>query len=180
MLNRSSVLIQRLLRSNNNIARKTMSNEAVRSTAASGSQVYESRRAVHEYLLFHYGRSSDIVPVAFDASTALNYSKRIGNLADSLANKFQVKKGRALDLGCAVGGASFQLSRHFDAVVGIDYSQNFVDASNHMKTEGSMPYSILKQGDNFIDGIAEVGDDVDRRKVSFLQGDACNLKSDIG
>jgi hypothetical protein len=28
---------------------------AVRSTTASGSAVYESERAVHEYLQFHYG-----------------------------------------------------------------------------------------------------------------------------
>lgn len=180
MINRPSVIYRHLLRSTQSITRKAMSNEVVRSTAASGSQVYESKRAVHEYLLFHYGRNSDVLPVAFDASAALDFSERIGTIADSLASRFQVRKGRVLDLGCAVGGASFQLSQHFDTVVGIDYSQHFIDAANHMKAEGSMPYSILKQGDNFIDGLAAVGNDVDRRKVSFMQGDACNLTPDIG
>ena len=33
----------------------------VRSTAASGSQVYESARATHEYILFHYGGSDSII-----------------------------------------------------------------------------------------------------------------------
>jgi len=30
--------------------------DAARSTAASGSLVYEGERAVHEYLQFHFGR----------------------------------------------------------------------------------------------------------------------------
>ena len=35
----------------------------------------------------------------------------------------------ALDVGCAVGGAAFELARVFDNVLGIDYSQAFVDAA---------------------------------------------------
>lgn len=36
----------------------------------------------------------------------------------------------ALDVGCAVGGASFALARAFPHVLGIDFSQHFVDAAN--------------------------------------------------
>ncbi len=35
----------------------------------------------------------------------------------------------ALDVGCAVGGATFELARSFQNVIGIDYSQAFVDAA---------------------------------------------------
>lgn len=35
----------------------------------------------------------------------------------------------ALDLGCAVGGASFQLARAFPRVVGVDSSAHFVKAA---------------------------------------------------
>jgi 2-polyprenyl-3-methyl-5-hydroxy-6-metoxy-1,4-benzoquinol methylase len=35
----------------------------------------------------------------------------------------------ALDIGCAVGGATFELARSFSHVLGIDYSQSFVDAA---------------------------------------------------
>lgn len=35
----------------------------------------------------------------------------------------------ALDLGCAVGGASFELARAFPHVLGIDYSKHFVEAA---------------------------------------------------
>ena len=36
-------------------------------------------------------------------------------------------------MGCAVGGTTFELSRHYDEVMGVDFSQAFVDAANFMK-----------------------------------------------
>lgn len=40
---------------------------------------------------------------------------------------------RALDVGCAVGGSSFELTRHFDQVVGIDFSEMFITAANVLR-----------------------------------------------
>lgn len=42
------------------------SNSNVRSTASSGSKVYDSKRAVHEYLLAHYGKPKEIMPYEFN------------------------------------------------------------------------------------------------------------------
>lgn len=33
---------------------------------------------------------------------------------------------RALDLGCATGRTSYELSRCFDKVIGLDYSARFI------------------------------------------------------
>jgi hypothetical protein len=44
---------------------------AVRSTTNSGVAVYESSRAVEEYLQFHYAPASDILPYDFGPVTAL-------------------------------------------------------------------------------------------------------------
>ena len=52
----------------------------------------------------------------------------------------------ALDVGCAVGRSTFELCRLFDEVVGIDYSQSFVDACNLLKDEGKMAYYITTEG----------------------------------
>ena len=38
--------------------------------------------------------------------------------------------GRALDVGCSVGGGTFELATTFDEAVGFDFSQAFVDAAN--------------------------------------------------
>jgi putative 4-mercaptohistidine N1-methyltranferase len=160
-----------------------MSN-AVRSTASSGtgassgSSVYESIRAVHEYLLFHYGAADVLMPYNFGPHAALSFPQRTAQICA----KYSPESGnsRALDLGCAVGGAAFELTQNFDEVVGIDFSHQFIATANTMKSEGEMNYSILKQGHIFEDHKAVVPAHLDRTKVNFSQGDACNLDTNLG
>jgi putative 4-mercaptohistidine N1-methyltranferase len=157
------------------------SGAVVRSTAASGSQVYESKRAVHEYLLFHYGKPNEIMPHSdIDVGFALNFAQRSHQLAVDLASAKGVPCNRALDIGCAVGGLSFELARSFNDVVGIDFSHHFVDAANGMKIAGNAPYQTMVQGEIFEDNIAEVSPEIDRSRVNFFQGDACNLQPELG
>ena len=72
----------------------------VRSTTASGSAVYESKRAVDEYLLFHYGKASDQMMYNSGPRSALQFPERCA----ALCSDFSQEKKRALDVGCAVGG----------------------------------------------------------------------------
>jgi 2-polyprenyl-3-methyl-5-hydroxy-6-metoxy-1,4-benzoquinol methylase len=58
---------------------------------------------------------------------------RTGRICTNWVKKQGLPLGKALDVGCAVGGTSFELSRDFDHVVGIDFSHAFVDAANAMK-----------------------------------------------
>ena len=61
------------------------------------------------------------MPYAFGPKEALNFPQRTA----AIASKFAItgEGSRALDIGCAVGGASFELSKSFHEVVGIDFSQ---------------------------------------------------------
>jgi putative 4-mercaptohistidine N1-methyltranferase len=79
-----------------------------------------------------------------------------------------------------VGGATFELTKDFDEVVGIDFSHQFIAAANTMKTAGEMNYSILKQGHVFEDHTAVVPAQLERSRATFLQGDACNLDPTLG
>ncbi|KAF0688261.1 Aste57867_20131 [Aphanomyces stellatus] len=146
---------------------------STRSTTASGSLVYESERAAHEYLQFHFGDSSEVVPYPFAPADALAFLPRCVKAA--AAHAAPTHRHRALEIGCAVGRSSFELSRHFDEVVGIDFSTHFIDVANIMKTNGSAPYEALIQGDIKETRTAAVAADIDRTKVHFEQGDACNL-----
>jgi putative 4-mercaptohistidine N1-methyltranferase len=150
---------------------------SVRSTAASGSTVYESERAVHEYLQFHFASDKEILPYAEGPHSALGFTARLG---EECANAVGGKGARALDIGCSVGGASFELRRHFDTVLGIDFSHAFIDAAKKMKTDGSMPYSVVSQAHVMDNRVANVPEGVDTEGVEFEQGDACNLRADIG
>jgi len=85
-----------------------------------------------------------------------------------------------LDIGCAVGGTSFELTAYFNEVVGIDFSNHFVDAANMMKEKGEAEIDVLKQGTIFTRANVKVPNGLDRCKASFYQGDACNLDPKLG
>ena len=148
----------------------------VRSTAASGSNVYESSRAVHEYLLFHYGNDEDIMPYDFGPKQALHFNQRSASICNKYASK---GSQRALDIGCAVGGSSFELAKYYQQVVGIDFSHKFIEAANEMKVNGVVDYTVLKQGSVYMNRTSILDEAIDRNRVQFMQGDACNMSTSL-
>eukprot|EP00730_Choanoeca_flexa_P012522 TRINITY_DN4354_c0_g1_i1.p1 TRINITY_DN4354_c0_g1~~TRINITY_DN4354_c0_g1_i1.p1 ORF type:complete len:291 (+),score=81.83 TRINITY_DN4354_c0_g1_i1:185-1057(+) len=146
--------------------------------------VYESNKYVEEYLAFHFGQDQpDYMPYEGGPTQAVDFNVRIAEECVKWLKQVPASddgKARVLDVGCAVGRACFELAKHADEVVGIDYSQAFVDCCNEIKAKGSMPYSRLEEGVNTSQHVAKVSDDIDRQRCTFLQGDACNLPTDIG
>jgi 5-histidylcysteine sulfoxide synthase/putative 4-mercaptohistidine N1-methyltranferase len=132
------------------------------------SSNYENDKMLSEYAEFHYGDRY------FDVA---NFPQALVKLAvEAMGDKAM---GKALDLGCAVGRASFELAKHFDHVTGIDFSARLINLGVQLKEQGVIRYSIADEGDLVLYreqqliqlGFADVAD-----KVEFLQGDACNLK----
>lgn len=88
-------------------------------------------------------------------------------------------KRRALDLGCAVGRASFELAKQFDFVSGIDFSARFIRIAYQLQEKGIIHYQLPEEGEivSFHEqrlsdfGLAGLGS-----KIEFFQGDAHNLK----
>src|SRR5580698_5080050 len=95
------------------------------------SGFYESDDAVAQYLLFHYGTPEQICPLLPEARTACGFPARC--VSESLKHLDLRHRGRALDLGCAVGRSSLELARHFDDVLGIDFSTRFVSEAKRMR-----------------------------------------------
>jgi SAM-dependent methyltransferase len=94
----------------------------------------------------------------------------------SLSNPTKIT--RALDVGCAVGGSSFELAKHFDQVVGFDFSSSFVGAANAMKCGQDVDFTIPIEGDFKVQVRASHEPGVDegvRSRTSFHTGDACQL-----
>ena len=87
---------------------------------------------------------------------------------------------RALDLGCAVGRAVFELSRRFDEVVGVDISQSFINVAKEIREHGQISYRMFQEGDTFEDKTASLDPTIERSKCSFRIGDMCNLPLDLG
>ncbi len=137
---------------------------------------YENSKLLGEYLLFHYGKEEDLMPWDFGPKGGLHFSKRtVCELVDA-SNLHS--EARALDLGCAVGGSSFELAKICNYVLGIDYSKSFVDAANKLLNHGSLEYRFLEEGNAYAEGIAEI--EATSAKIEFKTGDACNLPDDLG
>ncbi|KAA0893461.1 5-histidylcysteine sulfoxide synthase [Oryzomonas rubra] len=88
-------------------------------------------------------------------------------------------KGRALDLGCALGRASFELARGgFQKVTGLDFSTRFFRLAARMQEEGYLRYAFPEEGEilSFHEvGLVDLGLEGGRDRVEFFQADACNL-----
>jgi 5-histidylcysteine sulfoxide synthase/putative 4-mercaptohistidine N1-methyltranferase len=89
------------------------------------------------------------------------------------------RKGHALDLGCAVGRASFELAKGgFERVTGLDFSTRFFRLAARMQEEGFLRYAFPEEGEvvSFHEvTLKELGLQDIRERVDFYQADACNL-----
>ncbi|HEX9079161.1 MAG TPA: putative 4-mercaptohistidine N1-methyltransferase, partial [Desulfuromonadaceae bacterium] len=94
------------------------------------------------------------------------------------------RKGHALDLGCAVGRASFELARGgFARVTGLDFSTRFFRLAARMQEEGYLRYAFPEEGEvvSFHEvGLKELGLEEVRERVQFYQADACNIPEKFG
>ncbi|WP_108060866.1 5-histidylcysteine sulfoxide synthase [Poseidonibacter lekithochrous] len=130
--------------------------------------VYETDESIAQYCEFHYGDENFGVKNFCVNSVEL--------LKPYLEN---VKTKKALDLGCSVGRSTFELAQHFDEVTGIDFSANFINVGVKLKKYDSLTFKVKKEGDIAQEKSVSLKDfDLDNIKenVSFMQGDACNLK----
>ena len=131
--------------------------------------IYESDELVSQYCEFQYGDEHFGV-------------KNFALLCADTASSFTSNKTKALDLGCATGRASFELAKHFDEVEGVDFSARFIMVATRLKDDGYIAYHSKEEGDIFSlkrVTIKELGYENIKKKVTFWQGDACNLKPNL-
>lgn len=115
------------------------------------SDQYESRKSLNEYLLFHYGSVKELILAHNGPTNGHDFPKKCadicGNFFQSQLEKTGLSLKRGLDIGCAVGRSTFEMCNFLEEVVGIDYSQSFVDTCNILKGSGSIRYSVCSVGD---------------------------------
>lgn len=130
--------------------------------------VYETDESIAQYCEFHYGEENFGVK-----NFCVNAVELLKPYIKDIENK------KALDLGCSVGRSTYELANHFDDVVGIDFSANFINVGVKLKKYESLSFNVKKEGEIFEEKSVSLKDfnlDKIKDKVSFMQGDACNLK----
>ncbi|HBG07976.1 MAG: SAM-dependent methyltransferase [Geobacteraceae bacterium GWC2_58_44] len=129
---------------------------------------YETDALAGQYCDAHYGPGHFGVP---------NFARSCAEICLELTNGRA--RGEALDLGCAVGRASFELARGFEKVTGVDFSTRFFRLAVRMQEEGYLRYALPEEGEVLSYHeltLAGLGLEELRGKVQFFQGDACNLQ----
>lgn len=143
--------------------------------------IYETGRLLDEYLLFHYGAAADLLPEV-EAVPALRQAlagavdfpvRTVGHFTSPTA-------GRALDIGCAVGRSSFELSATCEEVVGLDFSHAFIRAATALRDGQCLNYQRHEEAHLHTALSARIPAHARPGRVRFEQGDAMNLRADLG
>mmetsp|Transcript_14630 Transcript_14630/g.40649 ORF Transcript_14630/g.40649 Transcript_14630/m.40649 type:complete len:969 (+) Transcript_14630:158-3064(+) len=145
--------------------------------------VYETDDSLHMYLGLHYPSSGvkegvpPILPHNQSPVHGTHFPQRVANLLTSLNPERTANK--VLDMGCSVGGSSFELAKSFDHVDAFDFSQNFVNAAKRMQAGETMEFKVPIEAELFetVQAVVEPGVTPEvAGRVNFFVGDACNIE----
>lgn len=137
---------------------------------------YENDRMVADYLFFHYADFAAAARGLPVPESAWGFPRRV--VAELLDSSTQLS--RALDLGCAVGGSSFELSKFAASVVGVDFSRAFIEAALVLQKTGSIEARVSLEGARMQTFQARVDVMAFRERVEFRVGDAMSLPEELG
>lgn len=139
---------------------------------------YESKEQLNQYLLFHFGSKKQLFKNGLDFGNDIsNFPRRC--VLQGLDKSSLDGNGRALDLGCSVGGSSCELSHFFKIVHGLDYSESFINAANYLKENKEHPVEILIEGNDFLKEKVYLDESINTDKIRFSVGDAMCLPNNI-
>lgn len=140
--------------------------------------VYEDVSVLNEYLLFHYGSEEEIL--AGNAIWPQGMRDALDFAVRTPSHFSDREVARGLDLGCAVGRSTFEMSRHCEHVIGIDYSNGFITAAKDLQQKGFLDYFRKEEAMLISKLTAKLPEGVLADRVEFLQGDAMRLPEDLG
>lgn len=73
-----------------------------------------------------------------------NFAKEVADIAIKYCSTNQ--RNRALDIGCATGRTSFELSKYFNFVTGIDYAEKLIEVALELQNNKKLEWDILNHG----------------------------------
>lgn len=141
---------------------------------------YESEILRDWYLLFHYGSPAEILEgVGFDSS---GLPPRCLDFPVTTVEAAGVTHeiGRALDLGCAVGRSTLELSKIAREVIGIDFSAAFIEAAEAVLRGDTVTYHRYAEMHQREPLVVSMPSGVATDRVSYETGDAMDLRDDLG
>ncbi len=106
------------------------------------SNVYETDDLLGMHLGLHYplsGSKQNFTHILHHDNSPIHGLRFPQRVAELLISLHPVRtNNRSLDVGCSVGGSSFELSKSFDHVEAFDFSKNFIAAAKCIQKELNM------------------------------------------
>lgn len=147
----------------------------------SAGALYESPKLLGEYLLLHYGTEADLRHPSLPVDPALTASTFPVRCVRELLDPTLLPPGAtALEAGCSVGAAAFELARTCLRVEASDYSSSFIAAADLLRQQGRLDSSRMVQGECTAPFTAVVPPEIDRSCVTFSVQDATTLPLGLG
>jgi putative 4-mercaptohistidine N1-methyltranferase len=145
------------------------------------ASLYESPKLLGEYLLLHYGGAEEMRHQALPVDPAVsNTPFPVRCVRQLLDTELLPDNPSALELGCSVGAAAFELARTCTHVEASDYSASFIHAAEQLKNTGCLEGVRMVEGERFLPFTATVAPEIDRSRTSFSVQDATALPQPLG
>jgi putative 4-mercaptohistidine N1-methyltranferase len=139
------------------------------------ANLYETDKLLEEYVLLHFGTPQQILPWDFGPKEALEFPARC------VTERVRPRNGgRALEIGCSVGRACFELSVFCDEVIGLDFSRNFIEQAQDLCRSKRARFSIADEGELRQSCEYRLDERFRPENIAFEVGDATNLRADLG
>ncbi|XP_072017965.1 uncharacterized protein [Amphiura filiformis] len=112
-----------------------------------------------------------------------NFYSRLHDICLDIVQAHNNSFNRVLDVGCACGRLAFELAKDFKEVVGLDFCEQYICASEQLKKKGHLSYHLLNEEDldqpppakqartngEEMDEDAKIPSGVDVNRVTFKQ-----------
>ena len=142
------------------------------------SAVYETSKLLDEYLLFHFARADEVLPTVHEWPAPMR--EALGFTRRTISHFSKAPAASGLDLGCAVGGSTFEMAKFCNTVTGIDFSQSFIDAAEKLRSGEFIPYKRHEEGHVKTNLVAHPPQITEGNSITFLHRDAMNLPASLG
>jgi len=106
-----------------------------------GKDRYEDEEILNRYIWLHYDCNAGVLP-EIAILPLWNYFQEVFKSVPTF-----VKKSVGVDLGCAVGRATFELSKKVSFAIGMDTSSSFIRKAEQIKKNKKITYLLKDEGE---------------------------------
>jgi 5-histidylcysteine sulfoxide synthase/putative 4-mercaptohistidine N1-methyltranferase len=135
---------------------------------------YEKEETLNEYLTLHYGSNQIQMPFDLGAKDGINFPQNCAEILVNWSKKLDIDTESMLEIGCAVGGASFYLANHFQHVEAIDLSEQFINTAKMIQETGKINFSVKEEGKIYSKQTSFISLKY-KDRINFRRADACSL-----